>query len=80
MDRDDLQQLSKEQLIELVLRLQRPDKMSNGVEDYSTNYIEIITPALIASRKMSFVRLHIAREALAMEQTRPASSASCRIA
>ena len=26
MDRDDLQRLSKEQLIELVLRLQRPDK------------------------------------------------------
>ena len=28
MDRGDLQQLSKEQLIELVLRLQRPDKNS----------------------------------------------------
>ena len=28
MDRGDLQQLSKEQLIELVLRLQRPDKTS----------------------------------------------------
>ena len=28
MDRSDLQQLSKEQLIELVLRLQRPDKNS----------------------------------------------------
>ena len=28
MDRSDLQQLSKEQLIELVLRLQRPDKTS----------------------------------------------------
>ena len=28
MDRTDLQQLSKEQLIELVLRLQRPDKNS----------------------------------------------------
>ena len=28
MDRIDLQQLSKEQLIELVLRLQRPDKSS----------------------------------------------------
>src|ERR1700709_1230668 len=28
MDRNDLQQLSKEQLIELVLRLQRPDKNS----------------------------------------------------
>src|SRR4030088_1084180 len=29
MDRTDLQQLSKEQLIELVLRLQRPDKNSH---------------------------------------------------
>lgn len=28
MDRDDLRQLSKEQLIELVLRLQRPEKTS----------------------------------------------------
>ena len=28
MDRTDLQQLSKDQLIELVLRLQRPDKNS----------------------------------------------------
>ena len=28
MDRSDLQQLSKEQLIDLVLRLQRPDKNS----------------------------------------------------
>jgi len=28
MDRTDLQQLSKEQLIDLVLRLQRPDKNS----------------------------------------------------
>ena len=30
MDRGDLQQLSKEQLIELVLRLQRPDKNSRN--------------------------------------------------
>ena len=28
VDRSDLQQLSKEQLIDLVLRLQRPDKTS----------------------------------------------------
>ena len=31
MDRGDLQQLSKEQLIELVLRLQRPDPPRTGI-------------------------------------------------
>ena len=47
MDRGDLQQLSKEQLIELVLRLQRPDKNSRTSSNPPSTDIQPLRPHIV---------------------------------